>query len=752
MHSALTRTNEHRNNYAAQSHSNNDFAKSLHSSTRQVSAPHQLSRSRSFRQAVPPVNDVQPKHHHGSLLSLTQQPYVSIREPFAATSAPNAGNIRNYSMTGVATNDPPSTSSTRNGSKQTEVIDGEFVNDNALTSLPLHCPISSAFSPTSRRKRPPKTLITGELVDGGSPDRGYVIFEPRVYPNTSVPSTSSCSVGDKRAVTSVAATNVRNSVLTSQSDNMGNAFCGGARSADRDRVNGDCIGQNSSRPSQQQFHPRQQLWVDSSGSGVQLHDESSKMTTKSQSQLNLAETVITQLKTSDPQHSRCANKWQQSTGNLQPTASDSHTSGSSNNVVSFDTITVDSDNRRPIPDRTNPLLYSSGGVGRTQSDTRIADNVRSVAAGDVDIGQRLPGRPTEPSRGDHPPLRFGQRRAQENSVDTLAVSVNLQRGRLDDSLDANHRDDQTRCLASPAFLLGFGGGSNESRSGADISLDIVSNDVKDDVIRLRRLLAEREDELRMLRSTMDSNERAMMNVFHDSRRVWNAELERSRAEFERRLATTNEAARRTKLTLQSEHDGLESMNVALRQLIVDEPPTSSHNTTSQPDMIRYQPKPVQTVCLRDGSTVPSTNALNKSVSFQPEVEILQRSTTRRSFSGDTSSINDVRGPPGRGVRAARSNEMIFNVVTDTHQTLDVDAIKHQLDTAVDELEATRQQFTDERRRWLDEKECVIKYQMILQLNYVQVMNRNAALQAELEELKRELEQVNAANEIQRQGR
>lgn len=55
------------------------------------------------------------------------------------------------------------------------------------------------------------------------------------------------------------------------------------------------------------------------------------------------------------------------------------------------------------------------------------------------------------------------------------------------------------------------------------------------------------------------------------------------------------------------------------------------------------------------------------------------------------------------------------------------------------LQAAEETLELERRRWLEEKNKVIRYQKQLQLNYVQMQRKNTALEAEVEQLTLELE-------------
>ncbi|XP_050678828.1 leucine zipper putative tumor suppressor 2 homolog isoform X2 [Leptidea sinapis] len=59
-----------------------------------------------------------------------------------------------------------------------------------------------------------------------------------------------------------------------------------------------------------------------------------------------------------------------------------------------------------------------------------------------------------------------------------------------------------------------------------------------------------------------------------------------------------------------------------------------------------------------------------------------------------------------------------------------------------ELESKETQFNNEKRKWSEEKDKVLRYQKQLQLNYVQTFKRSRTLEAELDGLRLELELCN----------
>ncbi|XP_032516397.1 leucine zipper putative tumor suppressor 2 homolog isoform X2 [Danaus plexippus] len=59
-----------------------------------------------------------------------------------------------------------------------------------------------------------------------------------------------------------------------------------------------------------------------------------------------------------------------------------------------------------------------------------------------------------------------------------------------------------------------------------------------------------------------------------------------------------------------------------------------------------------------------------------------------------------------------------------------------------EIQNKEQQFNNERRKWSDEKDKVLRYQKQLQMNYVQMFKRSRTLEAEIDGLRLELELCN----------
>ncbi|XP_013134202.1 PREDICTED: leucine zipper putative tumor suppressor 2 homolog isoform X1 [Papilio polytes] len=113
----------------------------------------------------------------------------------------------------------------------------------------------------------------------------------------------------------------------------------------------------------------------------------------------------------------------------------------------------------------------------------------------------------------------------------------------------------------------------------------------------------------------------------------------------------------------------------------------------------------------------------------------------------------------RGLYDCKSNEYHWNSSDSALEDAEVQRLNGELPDAcgepcpanaiVDrlkcELEAKEAQFNNERRKWSEEKDKVLRYQKQLQLNYVQMFKRSRSLEAEVDGLRLELELCNKNN-------
>lgn len=91
----------------------------------------------------------------------------------------------------------------------------------------------------------------------------------------------------------------------------------------------------------------------------------------------------------------------------------------------------------------------------------------------------------------------------------------------------------------------------------------------------------------------------------------------------------------------------------------------------------------------------------------------------------------------------RSSPLSYKSSSSLNSESDKDKVILQLQRELEELKnglvGKNEVFEKEKEQWLDEKNKVIRYQKQLQLNYVQMYNKNKMLEAEVEQLTLELE-------------
>jgi len=360
------------------------------------------------------------------------------------------------------------------------------------------------------------------------------------------------------------------------------------------------------------------------------------------------------------------------------------------------------------------------------------------------------------------------RRGQENSVAVLSVRVkgakfdfsddqfqNFERTHSNCDTCSTRNDISTYSVVSPARRRSNAVAVSSCPqlalrcpSSGDV-FDETNDDEHDAVIRgLRRLLEQRDDELQMLRSTMESNEMAMLNVIDDSRRAREAELARCRAEYERRLRSEFEAARKAERALQAEIGELETMNAALRRSTSEANPSASCSSVfpeiSDVDVLARKGFPD----FRPLSG--SLDAVNRDRKRTAYVNGVNVSTAVPLFEVDASdrhrSAPDFQ-PSEHGAR--RRNDGCPVNQNFQSPSSEIENLQRCLQLANGKLDLVRKEFADEREQWLTEKERVIAYQLQLQLNYVQTAKRNAALETELRQLREELVQLAATVGLRR---
>ncbi|CAG5132900.1 unnamed protein product [Candidula unifasciata] len=205
---------------------------------------------------------------------------------------------------------------------------------------------------------------------------------------------------------------------------------------------------------------------------------------------------------------------------------------------------------------------------------------------------------------------------------------------------------------------------------------------------LEAMLREKDSEINTLREVMERNEHAIFQVYEERRNVWLRETQEIQNEYERRLKVQNRKSYKTEQVLslqvyklQQEQKTLQEEKAYEKTFINDECP---------------QPKDI---------------------------------TASRDCSTQT-IVNEA---------AAASEDMRSSLLAERNQIIvDLQEEIMQIQMQVALLKEEREK---EQEQWLDEKNKVIRYQKQLQLNYVQMQRKNAALEREVQQLTLELERT-----------
>jgi hypothetical protein len=298
---------------------------------------------------------------------------------------------------------------------------------------------------------------------------------------------------------------------------------------------------------------------------------------------------------------------------------------------------------------------------------------------------------------------------------------------------------------------------------------------------LKRRLADRDVELRTLRDTMECNEQAILRVLQDRQHAWEIELADLRADWERWGQEHRQRAAHTEHSLREEIAKLERENKMLRSTVeaATQVKTSfervgcckQDNGMSELEWTRAAVEQLTLqvglkcgeiaelrsrldgcVCCADASfRLPSSGTSlhhPKTTDGRPDT-VMAAATSGQQLVKDEAAVN-----------SSSSCQTGTSTVTPCHQPCPPDniqisnhpavnkpfsnndsALRLELECARAELASVQHEFQMEQDRWLREKERVIAYQKQLQMNYVQMERRNAVLEADLQQLTSELNQL-----------
>ena len=142
--------------------------------------------------------------------------------------------------------------------------------------------------------------------------------------------------------------------------------------------------------------------------------------------------------------------------------------------------------------------------------------------------------------------------------------------------------------------------------------------------------------------------------------------------------------------------------------------------------------------------LPSTQRTSTTTTEEDSVLKSQIQDLKRQLEKKDSEIIDLKNNSEKENSKKEENSATIIIAKDQ----EIEKLQSELDqlaSAVKELKTeaseTKTTFETEKAHWLDEKEKVIRYQKQLQLNYVQMYKRNKTLEAEIESLNKNVDDL-----------
>uniref|UniRef100_A0A672LST0 Leucine zipper tumor suppressor family member 3 n=1 Tax=Sinocyclocheilus grahami TaxID=75366 RepID=A0A672LST0_SINGR len=286
-----------------------------------------------------------------------------------------------------------------------------------------------------------------------------------------------------------------------------------------------------------------------------------------------------------------------------------------------------------------------------------------------------------------------------------------------------------------------------------------------------------------MRRNLDQSEAAIVQVFEDKQRVWEREMEELRQNYAGRLQQVTRRAQRTQQALQAQLARLQQDKRRLQDemtlLLAQREELEKKCLDFRKEQADILPRLEETkweVCqkvgeisllkqqLRDSQAEVTQRAgemvalrgqlkdLNAQLRDREEVEI----SLKESFCTKTlelerceAELQTIRerllSPPETrtSLPALPAPDPMLSLQSDDSkaQRQDSGDLRRQLERLQGELRLERQQrerqaltFAQERQTWQDEKERVLKYQAQLQLSYVEMLQKNQALEERVDKL------------------
>lgn len=276
------------------------------------------------------------------------------------------------------------------------------------------------------------------------------------------------------------------------------------------------------------------------------------------------------------------------------------------------------------------------------------------------------------------------------------------------------------------------------------------------VAELEAMLKEKDSEINTLRETMEQNEQVIFKVYEEKEKTWERELKKIRDLYETRVKGAQQKALKIEQTLTTQTYQLQQER---RKLLaeLEEVRRERDGQQSQTEQLRRELASLRTqleetewsLCQKSGeisllktqlkdSQGDQTTRGHELLHLRAQVRQYQTEVERRR--SEINSLHDLMGQQRRESGDLRlqldqaQQQRSQAKAHDQDLSLQMDKVKSEVEALKRESEIQRQQFDEERLKWTEEKERVIRYQKQLHHNYVAMFGRNRQLEEEVARL------------------
>uniref|UniRef100_A0A8B9SLK7 Leucine zipper tumor suppressor family member 3 n=1 Tax=Anas platyrhynchos TaxID=8839 RepID=A0A8B9SLK7_ANAPL len=279
-------------------------------------------------------------------------------------------------------------------------------------------------------------------------------------------------------------------------------------------------------------------------------------------------------------------------------------------------------------------------------------------------------------------------------------------------------------------------------------------------------LWEKEQEVLQMRRNLDKSEAAIFQVFEEKQKIWEREMEDLRQNYANKLQQVSKKAQRAQQALQLQIFKLQQEKKKLQddmgQLLqqreelekkflpkIEETKWEVCQKAGEISLLKQQLKDSQAdVSQKLNEIVGLRTQLKEGKNFLREKEE-QILTLKDSYSSKSVNLEICESELQRKMSEVQLAEKLRDPLACEsdeakmqRQSEDsVGALRKEVERLQTELKLERQQreqqvldFEEERRTWQEEKEKVIKYQKQLQLNYVEMYQKNQLLEHKVNEM------------------